>query len=84
MDRIDVLRADHDISTVTNGALLAKAEDHELKSIVEQAAKERSAPIALVNLVLEHIQFFKTHYGLPSELATARGQTVMCPSVNTS
>ena len=73
MDRIDVLGPDYEIPAAMNRSLLSEIDDHELTSIVREAAKELSAPIALVNLVLEHIQFFKTHYGLPSELAAARG-----------
>jgi hypothetical protein len=73
MDRIDALGTGHKIDVALTRALLAETEDSELNSIVENAAHELSAPIALVTLVLDHIQFFKTHYGLPSELATARG-----------
>lgn len=73
MDRIDVLGPDYEIPAAMNRSLLSEIDDHELTTIVKQAAEELSAPIALVNLVLEHIQFFKTHYGLPSELAAARG-----------
>lgn len=53
--------------------LLAEAEDDELKFIVEEAARDLNTPIALVSLVMEHIQFFKAHYGLPEELASLRG-----------
>jgi hypothetical protein len=73
VDRIDALGKDHNIDVALTRALLAETEDSELNSIVEEAAQELSAPIALVTLVLDQIQFFKTHYGLPSELATARG-----------
>jgi hypothetical protein len=55
------------------GELLAEAEDKVLQSIVEEAARDLSTPIALVNLVLEEIQFFKAHYGLPQDLAAAQG-----------
>jgi len=55
------------------GELLAEVEDEVLQSIVEEAARGLSTPIALVNLVLEEIQFFKAHYGLPPDLAAARG-----------
>jgi hypothetical protein len=53
--------------------LLAETEDSELQDIVKQAAEELCAPIALVTLVLNHVQFFKAHYGLPEDLATSRG-----------
>lgn len=53
--------------------LLAEAEDEQLMRIVKDAAKELKTPIALVTLVMEQVQFFKAHYGLPEELAKARG-----------
>lgn len=52
--------------------LLAEAEDTELQTIVNDAAGGLSTPIALVTLVLERIQFFKAHYGLPEDLAISR------------
>ena len=52
--------------------LLAEAEDTELQTIVNDAAGGLSTPIALVTLVLERIQFFKAHYGLPDDLAISR------------
>ena len=52
--------------------LLAEAEDTELQTIVNDAASGLSTPIALVTLVLERIQFFKAHYGLPEDLAISR------------
>lgn len=53
--------------------LLDASYDNELQSIVERAAHTLRAPIALVTLVLDQIQYFKAHYGLPPELAAARG-----------
>ncbi len=73
MDSIDVLGPRPDRTAAFTRALLSEAEDEELKTIVEQAARDLSTPIALVNLILEHIQFFKAHYGLPPALAAARG-----------
>lgn len=73
MESIDALGARPDRHWAFSRDLLAEAEDEELKSIVEQAAREISIPIALVSLVLEEIQFFKAHYGLPADLAAARG-----------
>jgi hypothetical protein len=54
-------------SAFTEG-LLAEAEDTELQTIVNDAAGGLSTPIALVTLVLERIQFFKAHYGLPQDI----------------
>ena len=46
-------------------------EENELKGIVEEAARDLSPPMVLANLVLEQIQFFKAHHGLPPDLAAA-------------
>ncbi len=72
-DSIDALGYRPDRHHAFTKGLLAEAEDEILQSIVEEAAQNLSTPIALVNLVLEEIQFFKAHYGLPLPLATARG-----------
>ncbi len=72
MDRYDALgKRPERYSAFTEG-LLAEAEDTELQTIVNDAAGGLSAPIALVTLVLERIQFFKAHYGLPEDLAISR------------
>jgi len=72
-DSIDALGYRPDRHRAFTAELLAEAEDEMLQAIVKEAARDLSAPIALVNLVLEEIQFFKAHYGLPEDLATARG-----------
>lgn len=71
-DSIDALGYRPDRHRAFATGLLDEAEDDMLQSIVTAAAQQLSAPIALVNLVLEEIQFFKAHYGLPLDLATAR------------
>ena len=72
MDRYDALgKRPERYSAFTEG-LLAEAEDAELQAIANDAAGGLSAPIALVTLVLERIQFFKAHYGLPDDLAISR------------
>ena len=73
VDSIDALGPRPDRHLAFTGELLAEVEDEVLQSIVEEAARDLSTPIALVNLVLEEIQFFKAHYGLPPDLAAARG-----------
>jgi hypothetical protein len=73
VDNIDALGPRSDRQMAFTGELLAEAEDQVLQAIVEEAGRDLSAPIALVNLVLEEIQFFKAHYGLPPDLAAARG-----------
>ena len=72
MDRYNALgKRPERYSAFTEG-LLAEAEDNELQAIANDAAGELSTPIALVTLVLERIQFFKAHYGLPDDLAVSR------------
>ena len=73
MKNIDALGPRPDRHHAFTRELLAETGDAELQSLVEQAAKELSAPIALVTLVLDQIQFFKAHCGLPQDLAAARG-----------
>ncbi len=53
--------------------LLAEAEDEQLMRIVQDAAMKLKTPIALVTVVMEQLQFFKAHYGLPDDLAESRG-----------
>ncbi len=52
--------------------LLVGIDDAELNALVERAADELDMPIALVTLVLERIQFFRSHTGLPDDLAASR------------
>jgi len=72
MDRIDVLGHRPDRHAAFSEDLLAEADDNELQQIVEKAAHELDTPVALVSLVLDHIQFFKAQYGLPTDLAASR------------
>lgn len=73
MDRIDVLGDSNERLELFTKELLAETNDSELQEIVKQAAVELDSPIALVSLVLDHVQFFKAHIGLPPVLAAARG-----------
>ena len=75
MNRIDVLGNGKERFNVISKELLAEANDVELQEIVKQAASELNSPIALVSLVLDQVQFFKAHIGLPPVLASARGTT---------
>ena len=72
MDRHDALGKRPERQSVFTEGLLAEAEDAELQAIANDAAGGLSTPIALVTLVLERIQFFKAHYGLPDDLAISR------------
>ena len=73
MDTIDVLGVRPERRQAFTGELLAVVDDAELQLIVEAAARELEAPIALVTLVLDQIQFFRAQHGLPDDLAAARG-----------
>ena len=73
MDSIDVLGHRPERQAAFTDQLLAESDDIELQQAVENAARQLSTPIALVTLVLDQIQFFKAHYGLPPDLAAARG-----------
>ena len=73
MDRIDVLGNLNSRVNLFTKELLAETDDAELQEIVKNAAKELNTPIALVSLVLDQVQFFKAHVGLPPVLADARG-----------
>ncbi len=72
---IDALGRRPDRHVAFTGEMLSNAHDVELQQIVYEAAEELGTPIALVNLILEHNQFFKAHFGLPAALEAARGTT---------
>ncbi|MGI9532965.1 GAF domain-containing protein, partial [Lutimonas sp.] len=73
MDRIDVLGNSKPRRDLFTKQLLAETNDYELQELVRKAAEELDSPIALVSLVLDQVQFFKAHIGLPPVLASARG-----------
>ena len=72
MNNHDVLGKTSERYPAFTEGVLAEAEDVILQTIVADAAGELSTPIALVTLVLEQIQFFKAHYGLPDDLSISR------------
>ncbi|WP_434044750.1 MULTISPECIES: GAF domain-containing protein [Sorangium] len=53
------------------GAMLRTEADALLDACVARAAKLARAPIALVSLVVRHIQLLRAHHGLPLELAVS-------------
>lgn len=73
MDRIDVIGDSNKRFDLFTKELLAETNDSELQEIVKKAAAELDSPIALVSLVLDQVQFFKAHIGLPPVLSSARG-----------
>lgn len=73
VDRFDVLTSYVPPPELSSPGMLAETEDCELQRLVEEAARELGTPIALVTMLLDHIQFFKAHHGLPGALAEARG-----------
>ncbi len=73
MERIDALGDKSNRRDLFTKELLAETNDNELQEIVKQASLELNSPIALVSLVLDQVQFFKAHIGLPPILESARG-----------
>lgn len=71
-DRKDVLGADRERLHAMSGDVLRPVPDAVLQSLVEEAARRLDVPISLVSLVLDTIQFFRAHHGLPPELAAVR------------
>ncbi|WP_437734153.1 GAF domain-containing protein [Sorangium sp. So ce1335] len=53
------------------GAMLRTEADALLDACVARAARLARAPIALVSLVVRHIQLLRAHHGLPLELAVS-------------
>ena len=72
MDRIDVLGSDPERLAAFSDGMLEAELDEDLQRMVEQAAAALGAPIALVSLVLERVQFFRAHTGLPEDLAVTQ------------
>ncbi|WP_437570539.1 GAF domain-containing protein [Sorangium sp. So ce542] len=54
-----------------HGAMLRTDADAILDACVTRAARLARAPIALVSLVVRHIQLLRAHHGLPLELAVS-------------
>jgi GAF domain-containing protein len=73
MDRINILKDSSERFNLFTNELLAETNDSELQELVKKASEELHCPIALVSLVLDHVQFFKAHIGLPPVLASAQG-----------
>lgn len=71
-DRKDVLGPDRQRLHAMSGDVLRPVPDAILQRLVEEAARELDVPISLVSLVLDTIQFFRAHHGLPPELAAVR------------
>lgn len=51
-----------------DGGLLDRTPDPELEHLVKRASEVSGFPIALVSLVVDQIQFFRAHVGLPPDL----------------
>ncbi len=73
MDRINALGNDYERYKLFTKELLSETDDEELQQIVKQAAQELNSPISLVSLVIDQIQYFKAHTGLPEILQSSRG-----------
>lgn len=72
VDRVDALGRDSKHIEALAHASLDESIDEQLQQVVHQAAGELGTPIALVSLVLDRLQFFQAHVGLPEDLADAR------------
>ncbi len=70
-DDFDALGPRPDRRPAFRGQMLAREPDPVLEAIVAEAAEALHTPIAMVNLVLDHVQRFRAHLGLPEELAVA-------------
>jgi len=71
MDLIDALGQRPERRRVFTDELLSEVDDEVLQEVVETAVERLNAPIAVVSLVLDDVQFFKAHHGLPSDIASA-------------
>ena len=69
MLRVDALGPGRTRWKAFSGDLLDPRRDAVLDEIVRRACEATRSPIALVSLVLDHIQFFRAHHGLPEALA---------------
>ncbi len=54
-------------------------QDDELDALVAQATRLAGTPIALLSLVIDRVQLFRSHVGLPAELAISQA-TSRCDS----
>lgn len=59
-----------------SGDVLRTDADPVLAALVEETAQRLDAPIAVVSLVLETIQYFRAQHGLPAELAAVRATSL--------
>jgi len=73
MERIDILGYRPDRHKVFTKELLSQTDDKVLHNIVKKAAEELNSPMAMINIVLDHIQLFKSSFGLPATLEAAGG-----------
>ena len=59
--------------SVLKGAILDPEMDEKLQHIVSEATRISGFRISLITLVLNRVQYFRAHVGLPDELSVARG-----------
>lgn len=71
-DRIDALGNQSRRLRAFRGQVIEDTLDAELQDLVREAARQLEVPIALVSLILDQIQFFRAHHGLPPDLAAVR------------
>lgn len=68
MERFDLVGPERQRERSFRGRVLDRAPDELLQSIVAAAARIADAPIATVSLLLNNLQFFRAHIGLPADL----------------
>ncbi len=71
-DRIDALGNQSRRLRAFRGQVIEDTLDAELQALVRDAARQLEVPIALVSLILDQIQYFRAHHGLPPDLAAVR------------
>jgi hypothetical protein len=71
-DRIEALGVT-DRASLFAGRVLHHADDEVLQRLVGQAAAQLGTPMAIVSLILDHVQLFRAQVGLPGDLQRARG-----------
>lgn len=73
MKRIDILPTRRPVLSAIQGRVLASELDPILQELIERARAATRMPIALVSLVLDRMQVFRAHVGLPPDLAAVCG-----------
>jgi diguanylate cyclase (GGDEF)-like protein len=71
-DKEYLLRENQRLKELYELDILQDEPDAVLQEVVEKTAKIFDAPVSVISLVLENRQWFKSHVGLPKDLAECR------------